>query len=102
MEQVETLTHRNLTAYLMEAGQDLTVRHRMVYDVQGREVARLESQRECCANCCYSHSVEMWGKKRLVCGDPTQATCVDVAPDGWCKFHEGPAPELGLTMDIWY
>lgn len=102
MEQVETLTHRNLTAYLMEAGQDLTVRHRMVFDVQGRELAKIESQRKCCANCRYCHRVEMYSIKRLVCGDPTQATCVDVTPDGCCAYHEGADIDLGLTMDIWY
>lgn len=102
MEQVEILTHRNLTAYLMEAGQDLTVRHMTVLDNQGRELARIEPHHACCANCLYCHRMEMWGVKRMVCGDPLQVTCVDVEPDGWCKFHENADIDLGLTMDIWY
>ena len=101
MEQVQVLSHRNLTAYMMEAGQDLTIRNGVVFDTQGRQLAKADTQHPCCANCRNCHRVEMWGIKRLVCGDPLQATCVDVTADGWCKFHEGPE-ELGLTMDIWY
>ena len=102
MEQVQTLTHRNLTVYLMEAGQDLAVRNGQVFDNQGRQLAKIQPQHKCCANCRSCHRIEMWGIKRLVCGDPTQATCVDVTPDGCCPYHEGADTEMGLTMDIWY
>ena len=102
MEQVKTLTHRNLTAYLMEAAQDVTVRHGQVLDEHGRQLAQFYPKQDCCANCRYCNRLEMWGVVRLLCGDPTQATCVDVTPDGWCKFHEGTDNDLGLIMDIWY
>lgn len=100
IEKIETLTHRNLMAYLMEAGQDISVRYGMVYDGQGHALAKVEAR--CCATCLSCKRVEMWGVVRHVCGDPTLATCIDVMPDACCKFYEGPDVDLGLTMDIWY
>ena len=94
------MTVREMKSFLMEAAQDLTVRHRVVYDVQGREVARLCCPRECCGTCRTCRRIEMWSVVRHVCGDPSLCTSVDVEPDGWCPYYE--PEDFGLTMDIWY
>ena len=39
-------THRNLTAYLMDAQQDLTVRNGHVYDTDGREIPIPETKKQ--------------------------------------------------------
>lgn len=39
-------THRNLTAYLMDAQQDLTVRNGHVYDTDGHEVPIPENKEQ--------------------------------------------------------
>ena len=39
-------THRNLTAYLMDAQQDLTVRNGHVYDNAGHEVSIPETKKQ--------------------------------------------------------
>ena len=39
-------THRNLTAYLMDAQQDLTVRNGHVYDNTGHEVPIPETKKQ--------------------------------------------------------
>lgn len=39
-------SHRNLTAYLMDAQQDLTVRNGHVYDTDGHEIPIPESKKQ--------------------------------------------------------
>ena len=43
MEQVQVLSHRNLTAYMMEAGQDLTIRNGVVFDEQLEHLKEYEA-----------------------------------------------------------
>lgn len=106
---METMTHDNLVAYLMEADQDLTLRQGQVYDAAGEVVAQVQRPSaaglitKCCANCKHSQKTkDFWGNVLYIC-HRNPAVQVTVSATHLCDFHAGPDsdPDLGLSYDIW-
>lgn len=105
----ELLTHRNLAAYLMEAEQDLTVKHGQVLNAAGEVVAEVRRPSaadlivKCCANCKHAQKTkDFWGNVIYIC-NLNPAYQVTVSPTHLCDNHAGPElpSDLGLSYDIW-
>ena len=105
----ELLTHRNLAAYLMEAEQDLTVKHGQVLNAAGEVVAEVRRPSaadlivKCCANCEHAQKTkDCGGNVRSIC-NLKPAYQVPVSPTHLGATHAGPElpSDLGLSYDIW-